>query len=300
MKRHSPHLSRLLHHCLQVGALLLLAACAQGTGVGTGTATDNGATAVLPAPPDKITAFDGEAHWAALHEPKFLAAHDLDTQRNDQAAAAAYKVASDAGNPIAQYVLGTRYMIGEGVPRDPVAAVRQFHLGAVAGYAPAQTYLGDAYEKGLGVARDQAMANRWYAFAAAQGEDTASTRLAYAKISGDGMPRDVAGALQILHRCMQSKPGVDVYNPNGGWTGPGCEALLGAMYFEGQGVPVDQATGILHLTRAANAHVLPAEKALAKAYDAGIGVAKDSDKAAHWRQAAEDDADIGPGFWMQL
>ncbi|HVJ42410.1 MAG TPA: tetratricopeptide repeat protein [Dongiaceae bacterium] len=275
-------------------ALLLLAGCA------TGSPSGSGAVGSLPPPPDTIAPFNGVNHSAALRDPKLQAALDIDRRGDSAAAAKAYAVAADSGNPIARYQLGEMYLTGDGVPRDTAEAIRQFHAGALAGYAPDQVRLGDAYEKGIGVPHDQALANRWYGFAAAQGEDSASGRLAMSMMKGAGMPRDVDGALKILQHCAEPT-GTEVYHPSGDDGGPGCQALLGGIYMEGDGgVPVDQQQGIRWMSRAADQHMPVAEKKMADFYEQGRGVPRDSEKAAYWRHRAEQDADNGPGYRTAL
>lgn len=282
-----------LWQAMAAATLLLLTGCAAGAG--------GGGQAVLPPPPAEITPFGGAAHQAAKADPALIKAEALDSKGDTAAAAEAYRIAGEAGNPIAHYLLGSMFTTGDGVPRDSSKAVQQLHAAAMAGYAPAQAHLGDAYEKGFGVAKDQAIANRWYAFAAAQGEDTACGRLAMSKLQGDGMPRDVDGALKMLRLCADPQGSGQSYYPSGSQGGPGCQALLGGIYIEGiGGVPVDLDQGVKWLTRASYQHMPVAEKHLADLYERGKGVPVDKKRAQYWREEAEADADKGPGYWMQL
>jgi len=272
----------------------MLAGCASNGGM-------NGQANALPPPPAAIKPFDGEAHQAARSDPALLKAEELDSKHDDQAAAAAYRAAAEAGNPIARYLLGEMYSAGDGVSRDPAEAARQFHMAAMAGYAPAQTHLGDAYEKGLGVARDQVLANRWYSFSAAQGEDIASTRLAQSMLKGDGMPQDVDGALKLLQHCADPQGSGAAYHPSGSRGGAGCQALLGIIYMGGQfGVPADPDQGIKLFQRSAEQHMPVAEKHLADFYEQGKFVPADPSRAKYWRDQAAADSDNGPGYQTAL
>lgn len=277
-----------------VAVLLLLGGCAANGGMGS-------QASALPPPPAEIKPFDGAAHQAALSDPALLTAEQLDSKHDDQAAAAAYRAAAEAGNPIARYLLGEMYSAGDGVSRDPAEAARQFQVAAMAGYAPAQTHLGDAYEKGVGVPKDQAMANRWYSFSAAQGEDIASGRLAMSMLKGEGMPRDVDGALKVLQHCADPQGSGAAYHPSGSRGGAGCQAFLGAIYVEGQfGVPADTDQGVKWLTRSADQHMPVAEKHLADFYEQGKVVPADSSRAKYWYEQAAADADNGPGYQTEL
>gem|GEM_PF-2467938 len=275
-------------------AVLMLAGCAANGGM-------NGQASALPPPPAEIKPFDGAAHQAALRDPALLKAEELDSKHDDQAAAAAYRAAAEAGNPIARYMLALMYVDGDGVTHDAAEAARQFHEAAMAGYAPAQARLGDNYEKGNGVAKDQAMANRWYVFAAAQGEDISCGRLGMSMLQGENMPRDVDGAMKLVRHCADPKADGATYYPSGEEGGPGSQTLLAMLYLEGAfGVPVDVDQGVKWLDRAAHQHLGVAEKHLAILYEQGKGVPKDAAKAQYWRDQAAQDADKGPGYWMAL
>ena len=67
---------------------------------------------------------------------------------------------------------------GDGVERDPEAAVEWYRKSAEQGLPEAQTALGDIYAKGIGVAADPEAARAWYEKAAAQGHAPAQSRLA--------------------------------------------------------------------------------------------------------------------------
>lgn len=280
--------------CGVAAALLMLAGCAANGGI-------SGQANALPPPPAEIKPFDGAAHWAALSDPALLKAMTLDGKHDDAAAAAAYRAAAEAGNPIARYLLALMYVEGDGVARDPAETARQLHLAAMAGYAPAQAHLGDLYEKGRGVAKDQTMANRWYAFSAAQGEDISCGRLGMSMLQGVNMQRDVDGALKLLRHCADPQGDGTTYYPSGQDGGPGSQTLLGAIYLEGDyGVPADIDQGVKWLDRAAHQHLSVAEKHLAILYEQGKGVPQDAGKAQYWRDQATKDADRGPGDWTQL
>ncbi len=71
------------------------------------------------------------------------------------------KSAAQAGEASAQYAMGARYAIGEGVTQDYATAARWFTLSAKKGYAPAQGMLGAYYWSGRGVHKDLKQAYFW-------------------------------------------------------------------------------------------------------------------------------------------
>jgi TPR repeat protein len=66
-----------------------------------------------------------------------------------------------SGNPYAQFMMGTMYLRGEGVPRDPGQAVRWFRQAADTGEPNSQGALGVLYKAGQGVSQDRVEAYKW-------------------------------------------------------------------------------------------------------------------------------------------
>jgi TPR repeat protein len=275
-----------------VGAALLLAGCATGMG-------GNGVQ--LPPPPATIAPFNGAAHLAALQDPVLQKAMMAAHQQDYAAALAGYRAAAAGGNPIGQFLLSQALEDGSWVTRDTAGAARQLQAAALAGYAPAQSYLGKKYSDGDGVPRDADMALRWTRFAAEQCEDSAATQLALAMTAGDGTARDVAGAITLLRRCAQPGAGAGGYQPSGAKGGPACQAMLAAIYLDGNfGVAADLPQAVSWMMQSAEQHMPVAEENLAELYEQGKGVPQDSAKAAYWRQRADADRDKLPGYWTQL
>lgn len=88
------------------------------------------------------------------------------SQRNVQDAAYWYGLAAQDGDPRAFVQLGLLHARGQGVPRDPAAAVLLWLAGAGRGDGTSLFNLGAAYEHGIGVTVDPAEARRWYRLAA--------------------------------------------------------------------------------------------------------------------------------------
>ena len=81
------------------------------------------------------------------------------------------------GNANAQFMLGSFYEEGLGVPQDHKRAFELFRKAAEQGHAYSQFDLGRRYEKGLGVSQDYKQAVEWYSKSAAQGYPKAHLRL---------------------------------------------------------------------------------------------------------------------------
>jgi uncharacterized protein len=84
-----------------------------------------------------------------------------------------YRKAADQGHVGALFVLATM----QGVPRDYVEALNWFRKSAEQGHASTQSLLGMMYKVGEGVPRDYVEAYMWFSLAAAQGSQTARTQL---------------------------------------------------------------------------------------------------------------------------
>ncbi len=97
----------------------------------------------------------------------------------------------EQGNAQAQYWLGFKYAIGEGVPEDDAEAVRWYRLAAEQGYADAQVILGEVYANGEGVPEDDVEAVRWYRLAAEQGFAPAQFNLGRMYANGEGVSEDL-------------------------------------------------------------------------------------------------------------
>ncbi|MDJ0871820.1 MAG: tetratricopeptide repeat protein, partial [Gammaproteobacteria bacterium] len=80
---------------------------------------------------------------------------------------------AEQGDAESQFELGTRYMSGKGLERDPGEAVKWYRKAAEQGYSKAQTNLAHLYMTGRGVAQDYVEAMEWFRRAAGQGDTKA-------------------------------------------------------------------------------------------------------------------------------
>src|SRR5690349_2338057 len=73
---------------------------------------------------------------------------------SSRAELALVRTKAEGGDATAQYLLGKRYMTGQGVAQDFKEALKWFGAAAAQGSADAEFSLGYLYEKGTGTSRD--------------------------------------------------------------------------------------------------------------------------------------------------
>jgi len=73
---------------------------------------------------------------------------------------------AEQGHAKAQYLLGSMYERGKGVPQDYKEAVKWYRLSAEQGDASAQFNLGMMYKAGQGVPQDYKESIKWYRLSA--------------------------------------------------------------------------------------------------------------------------------------
>ena len=104
-------------------------------------------------------------------------------QTRDRAAAVVhFRVAADAGNPAAQYMLAEAYRLGEGVPADPALVVAWARKAAVQGYGEAQNTLGYAILSGYDGSYDYVEAACWLTLAVERAATDAARQRARANL----------------------------------------------------------------------------------------------------------------------
>ena len=112
-------------------------------------------------------------------------------KRGDYATAMeGFRVHAEQGDALAQFVLGSMYAEGKGVPENAAEAVKWFRKAAEQGDANAQEILGFMYDHGEGVTENDAEAVKWFRKAAEQGHANAQLRLGGMYFVGEGVPED--------------------------------------------------------------------------------------------------------------
>ena len=81
-----------------------------------------------------------------------------------------------------QYVIGSMYDFGRGVPLDNSAAVEWYKLAAISGHSDAQLQLGRTFSSGQeGVPKSEDASLKWFGLAAAQGNSQAKQELIFSQ-----------------------------------------------------------------------------------------------------------------------
>jgi hypothetical protein len=117
-----------------------------------------------------------------------------------------FRPLADAGDPVAQYVLGSMYGNGRGVPQDYAEAVEWYRRAADQGNAKAQSNLGFMYSSGYGVLQDYAEAVKWYRKGADQGDAETQRALGMMYATGQGVPGDYVEAHKWLNLAASRYP----------------------------------------------------------------------------------------------
>ncbi|PJG44804.1 Sel1 repeat protein [Acinetobacter tandoii] len=86
--------------------------------------------------------------------------------------------AAKAGQPAAQFYLGTKYQTGKDIKQDYRQAFAWFKAAADQGLSPAQLNVGRMYADGVGVAKNETLARQYFEKAASHGDNRASFNLA--------------------------------------------------------------------------------------------------------------------------
>ena len=101
---------------------------------------------------------------------------------------------AEHGDDLAAMDLAAMLDQGNGVPRDPVAALHWYTVAAEHGLPEAQFDVGIMLDSGRGTDRDVAAAATWYARAASHQHRRAQYNLGQLYAAGEGVPRNPAVA----------------------------------------------------------------------------------------------------------
>lgn len=191
------------------------------------------------------------------------------------------------GDATAQFDLGVRYHVGDGVSQDYDKARDWLERAAAQGQPWAQFDLGIMYKNGDGVSQDYVKARGWFEKAAAQGsgwaQQFAQYNLGELYHFGYGVTQDFVKAWQWYKKAA-AQGDADA------------QTNLGMLYQQGQGVPQDYTTARQLYEKAAAQGNSRAQTFLGALHDQGLGVPQDYEKARQWweKAAAQRDA------WAQI
>lgn len=130
---------------------------------------------------------------------------------NPNAPLAICQAEAEAGQPVAQVSLATKYMYGQEVPRDEEQAFSWYLKAAEQGVAPgAVAYM---YATGTGVTEDYHEAAKWYAKGAEQGDAVSQLSLGMYYEHGTGVERNSEKARALYKASCEggNHGGCDAY-----------------------------------------------------------------------------------------
>jgi len=113
---------------------------------------------------------------------------------------------AEKGDATAQYLLGTLFAEGKGVPQNDATAVQWFLRAANQGNADAQYNVGASYSAGMGVNQSDPEAAKWFRRAADQGMVFAQLNLGLLYAAGKGVPQDSVESFKWLKIAFGGLP----------------------------------------------------------------------------------------------
>lgn len=177
---------------------------------------------------------------ASPFDSKFPQRADVNTRPLEELRNAAYwyRKHAELGSREAQVLLGVRYELGQGIPKDAFRATYWYHKAAEQGLALGQFNLGLKYAIGESVPLDSVRALYWYQRAAAQGHLESQYLVGVAYAQGNGVSPRPTQAVRWLR-----SPAERGYAP--------AQFYLGLMYAKGEGVARDWPQAYLWFSLAA-------------------------------------------------
>ena len=151
----------------------------------------------------------------------------------------------------ARYLLSNALERGRGAPRNDAESVVLLREAAAGAYLPAQQKLAYRLENGSGTKKDEAEAAVWYRRAAERGDMTSELKLGEFLAKGRGIDKNESEALEWYRKAGDAGSG------EGAWQ-------ASQMYFKGRGTAKDEAAGTEWLKKAAVLNQPDAVKELKK------------------------------------
>lgn len=217
--------------------------------------------------------------------------------------------AAQNGHRTGQYILGVKYLQGEGVKTDYSQAFNWFQKAAEQGDAAAQFNTGLMYEQGAGVKENLALAVEWYKKAAEQGEAGAEFNLGNKYLFGSGITQSTDKGVALIQASAKSgNPAAQTMLGNMLSTGkflgldyskafqlylsaaetgyPEAQYQLSLMFAKGQGVEISHEKSVQWIKKAAQSNHPLAQYGLGAYLANGVGVEKNLMEAAYWLSLA--------------
>jgi len=108
---------------------------------------------------------------------------------------------AQSGDAASQFIIGSIYHSGQGVPKNPGEALNWYRLAATQGNIDAQLAMGRAFQSGEGTAPNPSEAINWLNKAAAQGNVEAQLAMARAFEQGSGVPKNTGEAINWYNKA---------------------------------------------------------------------------------------------------
>ncbi len=197
--------------------------------------------------------------------------------------------AAQNGHRGSEYILGVKYLQGEGVKTDYQQAFNWFQKAAQQGDAAAQFNTGLMYEQGTGVGQDMQLAVEWYQKAAQQGEAGAQFNLGNKYLFGSGVTQNTTKGVELIQ--TSAKRG-----------NPAAQTMLGNMLTTGKFLGIDYTKAYQLYLGAAENDYPEAQYQLSLMFAKGQGVEMSHDRSVHWiKKAAQSNhalAQYGLGAYL--
>ena len=121
---------------------------------------------------------------------------------NDAEAVKWYRKAAEQGDAIAQFSLSYMYDLGEGIPENDAEAVKWIRKAAEQNLVAAQFFLGAKYFLGEGVPENHIKAYVWSSMAKTNGDERAKETLGFLKT--EMTKNQIAEAQKLAAKCYES------------------------------------------------------------------------------------------------
>lgn len=168
-----------------------------------------------------------------------------------------------------------QYQVGQGVPKDPLAAARLYEDAAKQGVPDAMYRLGLMYQDGEGVQQNFGNAVYWFYQAAQRGHTAAQAEVGRALFQGEGAQQNEKAAFQWF--LLAARSGL-----------PRAQCALGILYEGGAGVTRDASQAVFWFRKSAEQGQLYAMHRLAVHLREGSGVGWSEAEAMQWFRKAAD------------
>jgi len=216
-----------------------------------------------------------ETDAEAMYQKGCRLQHGDGVPRDPEAAVRCYQKAAEQGHQAAQLALGRCRQTGDGIGWDVPAAIGIYRELISANYSPAMRALAECHLQGIGVQKDVEQAEYLYLRAADLGDTGSLNVLADGYQSGTQFPQNFRKAFRMY--TLSANAG----DPEGAFG-------LGECYRTGTGTERDLVSAFYWYQKAADGGNCLGMFALGSSYLDGAGVAEDTRLAESWYRRAAD------------